>query len=117
MSRRGYAQNLSTIGRRCSDATRIQSFPNDFPALLTNSEEITESHSLLRAEPVTGACDVIVYNPQHDLLMARMSKDQIRAVIAEWRTLYDTRGHQSDIGHVQIFEVRLTPRSMRLMSC
>lgn len=85
-----------------------QTFSNDFPALLPHAEEVPQSHPLLKGEPVTGACDVIVYNPRHDLLMARMSREQIRAVIKEWRLLYDTRGHQQDIHHVQIFEVRIS---------
>lgn len=86
--------------------TTTWTFPNDFPALLPEAEDVPTAHELLKGEPVTGACDVIVYNPQHNLLMARMTREQIRAVITEWRTLYDTRGHQQGIGHVQIFETR-----------
>ncbi|KZV81326.1 putative GAL7-UDP-glucose--hexose-1-phosphate uridylyltransferase [Exidia glandulosa HHB12029] len=81
-------------------------FPNDFPALLPHADDVPQAHPLLKAEAVTGACDVIIYNPRHDLLMARMSREQIRAVIKEWQLLYDTRGHQEGINNVQIFETR-----------
>ncbi|KAH7103936.1 galactose-1-phosphate uridylyltransferase [Auriculariales sp. MPI-PUGE-AT-0066] len=81
-------------------------FPNDFAALLPTTEDVTDAHPLLKSEPVTGECDVIIYNPRHDLLMARMTREEIRAVITEWRALYNTRGHQKGIGHVQLFETR-----------
>lgn len=84
-------------------------FTNDFAALLPENSattDFTADDQLLRAEPETGLCRVICYNPRHDLTMARMDRLQIERVIATWQKEYDSLGSRKDINHVQIFENR-----------
>lgn len=43
---------------------------------------------LLRAEPVTGKCFVICFNPSHNLTLADLSPAQILPIIKTWTQLY-----------------------------
>jgi len=81
-------------------------FENDFPAVLSSESPPAEiqSHPLLRHEAVHGACDVVLYHPRHDITMARMKPQDIEHIIEEWKRLYESRGKQSGIEYVQIFE-------------
>ncbi|KIY50199.1 galactose-1-phosphate uridylyltransferase [Fistulina hepatica ATCC 64428] len=72
-------------------------FENDYAAVLPDP-------ALLKAEPVRGACDVIVFHPRHDLTLARMSTHDIRIVVDEWARVYHKRGTMSGVRYVQIFE-------------
>jgi len=61
-------------------------------------------HPLLRAEPVHGCCDVVVFHPKHDLTLARMSLDNVLAIVEEWKRVYEKRSSKPGISYVQIFE-------------
>ncbi|NLC57442.1 MAG: UDP-glucose--hexose-1-phosphate uridylyltransferase [Armatimonadetes bacterium] len=80
-------------------------FQNDFSALLPGeeSEEVAGS-SLLRARPERGVCRVVVFSPRHDLTLAQMPVEAIRAVVDTWTEEYQALGALPWIQHVQIFE-------------
>ncbi|OEU50040.1 MAG: galactose-1-phosphate uridylyltransferase [Desulfobulbaceae bacterium S5133MH15] len=84
-------------------------FTNDYAALIPENVTAAElgcNDELLRAEPETGICRVICYNPRHDLTMARMEPSSIEQVISTWLEEYNFLGAQEGINHVQIFENR-----------
>ncbi|QDS69237.1 galactose-1-phosphate uridyl transferase [Venturia effusa] len=75
------------------DSTHV--FVNDFSAVKEDQAAFTPpdqdgsiAHRLLRAEPVTGKCFVICFNPSHNLTLADLSPAQILPIIRTWTQLY-----------------------------
>ena len=86
-------------------------FPNDFPSLLTRDEhtpraEVDPASSLLMAAPESGICRVICFSPRHDLTLAQLPREQIRAVVDTWAAQCEELGARDDITYVQLFENR-----------
>jgi len=91
-------------------------FDNDFPALLTQRQEVQATHSeqpsqasashLLRSEQETGVCRVICFSPRHDLTLAQMPAESIRPVVDTWVAQCEELGARDDITYVQLFENR-----------
>src|SRR5262245_61393130 len=67
-------------------------FDNDFPALVSverGAESPAEASAnagpkLLIAEAERGVCRVVCFSPRHDLTLARMDAQAIRAVVDTW---------------------------------
>ena len=95
------------------DYTSTFSFPNDFAALspVPVAPPQQPEHPLLVSKAVSGLCDVVIFHPRHDLTLARLSVEDIVAIIAEWKRLYAKRSMDHEISYVQIFEVR-TPHPL-----
>ncbi|KAG8846321.1 galactose-1-phosphate uridyl transferase, partial [Serendipita sp. 411] len=98
--------NARSGGQVNSNYTHTMSFENDFPALLSSPGPATPpgTHLLLQASPVQGGCDVVIFNPRHDLSLPLLSPQDIQAVIREWVRIYTKRGSEQGIKYVQIFE-------------
>ena len=92
------------------------SFVNDYAAVLPAPGPLAPAapHPLLTTEPVNGACDVIIFHPRHDLTLARLEKEEIERIIAEWIRVYKKRGSQEEIKYVQIFEVGFAHENARI---
>ena len=58
--------------------------------------------SLLRSEPVTGACRVICFSPRHDLTLPEMAPEAIRGVVDVWADQTEELGRE--YSWVQVFE-------------
>ncbi|PPQ63186.1 hypothetical protein CVT24_005731 [Panaeolus cyanescens] len=98
--------NARSGGHQNPSYTSTYVFSNDFAALLPDAPAPppTPLHPLMTVEPVSGACDVIIFHPRHDLTIARMSKEDVKQIINEWVRIYEQRGRQDGIEYVQIFE-------------
>lgn len=59
-------------------------FPNDFPALLTDSPTDEAGSGLLRAKGARGEARVICFSPRHDLTLADMDVPDIKRVVDTW---------------------------------
>ena len=80
-------------------------FTEDVPALLPDTDlQKPPLDTLLQTAPESGLCKIICYHPRHDLTMARMTENQIRAVIDAWIDEFNTLGQKQDISYIQIFE-------------
>lgn len=79
------------------------SFVNDFSALLPNDSEL-EHDDLLEVSVVHGVCKVLIYDPNHSLTLARMSMEQVQAIIALWITEFDDLAKDKKIKYIQIFD-------------
>lgn len=66
--------------------TETYVFPNDFPALLTDTEgqEGGESDPLFRTDGARGECRVVCFSPRHDLTLAQMEVSDIEKVVRVW---------------------------------
>jgi UDPglucose--hexose-1-phosphate uridylyltransferase len=82
-------------------------FDNDYAALQpqTSSGEFCEGE-LLHARSEAGRCRVVCFSPRHDLTLARMEVEEIRAVVDTWCDEFKTLGDDSMVRSVQIFENR-----------
>ena len=87
------------------DSTHV--FGNDFAAVLPapGPQPPVAKHPLLKLDPVSGGCDVVIFHPRHDLTLARLKQEEILNVIEEWVKIYEKRGNEEGIRYVQIFEV------------
>lgn len=82
-------------------------FTNDFSALLPDTPEGEyREDGLLYARSERGICRVVCFSPRHDLTIAEMERDDIRAVVETWTEQYLDLAAQPFINHVQIFENR-----------
>lgn len=86
----------------------VFSFVNDYAALLPDSPPPAQAmdSSLLKAEPARGLCRVLCYHPDHSLTLARMTREEIRAVVDAWTREYEELSALNWIEYVQIFENR-----------
>lgn len=97
--------NRRTSGKTNPMYTQAFVFTDDAPVLLPDT--VMDKFSLdplLKKIPESGLCRVVCYNPRHDLTMARMTEDQIRAVIDVWIDEFNTLRQKENIAYVQIFE-------------
>ncbi len=77
-------------------------FDNDFAAIVPQRGEAGDEGELLHAQSVSGTCRVICFSPRHDLSLAEMAPEGIRAVVNIWARQIEELG--STWRWVQIFE-------------
>lgn len=94
--------NARTGGAHNPNYDATFTFPNDYPALLTDRSDSTFGSGLLNASPVAGECRVICYSPRHDLTLATMSGTEVEAVVDAWCT--QTADLGAHYAWVQIFQ-------------
>lgn len=88
-------------------------FDNSFPALLANTDPVSMNHSgLLIARGERGICRIVCFSPRHDLTLAEMTVDEIRAIVDVWIQEFCKLGSQEVVAYVQIFE-----NKGRMMGC
>ncbi|MGB7844776.1 MAG: UDP-glucose--hexose-1-phosphate uridylyltransferase [Candidatus Acidiferrum sp.] len=82
-------------------------FDNDFAALRPDAPagEFRE-RELLLAQSESGQCRVVCFSPRHDVTLARMKVNEIRAVVDTWCDEFSKLGGQRNVRAVQIFENR-----------
>jgi UDPglucose--hexose-1-phosphate uridylyltransferase len=89
--------------------TGVYAFDNDYPALLPPEPATTpppETNSLLIAEPESGRCRVICFDPNHSLTLSNMPVESIVNVINVWIEETEQLGSDPTINYVTIFENR-----------
>src|SRR6202789_1918373 len=101
--------NMRAGGARTEKYTSTYVFENDYAALKLDSPRFSSDEAgkgPLVAEGESGVCRVICFSPRHDLTLAKMSVEEIRAVVDVWAAQSIELGSRDDIGYVQIFENR-----------
>lgn len=94
--------NLRADGVRNPPFEGTYVFANDFPALLPHTQNDASGEGLLRTEPATGECRVLVYSPNHQLTMAEFDHQQIVDVITMWQEQFEELRSQYE--WIQVFE-------------
>lgn len=79
-------------------------FPNDFPALLQETEAPGASSGFFQSRPVKGECHVICYSPRHDRSLSTMDLTELNAIVECWKSTSHSLGQKYE--YVQIFENR-----------
>jgi UDPglucose--hexose-1-phosphate uridylyltransferase len=101
--------NMRAGGARTDKYTSTYVFENDYAALKLNAPQFStdeDGKGLLVAEGESGVCRVICFSPRHDLTLAKMPVEEIRAVVDVWAEQYRELGSRNDIAYVQVFENR-----------
>ena len=97
--------NTRAGGRRNPNYTGTFVFDNDFAALRPDTPAgAMNERDLLVAEAESGVCRVVCFSPRHDLSLAEMDVDAIRAVVDVWVEQSMELGGRDDIAYVQVFE-------------
>jgi UDPglucose--hexose-1-phosphate uridylyltransferase len=80
-------------------------FENRFPSLRREPEvPAVEGSDITPVRPSAGACEVVVYTPQHDATAADLSETQLERLIAVWARRTLELGAREEIDYVFVFE-------------
>lgn len=87
------------------DSYDVYLYPNDFPAFSPDVDPFDPHHTDLFAETgPRGACDVVLYSPQHTLPPSQLSVENWRKVIDVWTARTAQHASNPDIALVAVFE-------------
>jgi UDPglucose--hexose-1-phosphate uridylyltransferase len=92
---------------RVPEQYQVYLYPNDFPAFELDGEPFEPFQpegSLFQRTGARGACDVVLYHPDHNLLPSQLSVEQWRKVIDLWRRRSSELAARPDIEYVYVFE-------------
>jgi UDPglucose--hexose-1-phosphate uridylyltransferase len=80
-------------------------YPNDFPHLMSEPPAPTVADDeLLRVGRAYGACDVVLYSPDHKGSIARLTPGHLRRLFELWRGHFAAMRAREDVKYVLIFE-------------
>ena len=81
-------------------------YPNDFPAFSPDAEPFDASHSadLFGTTGARGACDVVIYSPDHNKLPSQLTPEHWRKIVDLWTSRSKELFANPDIQLVYIFE-------------
>jgi UDPglucose--hexose-1-phosphate uridylyltransferase len=80
-------------------------FENRFPSLHREAPEPAVPGSVLTpVRPAAGACEVVVYTPQHDASLASASLERIEHLVAVWAHRTLELGARPEVDYVFVFE-------------
>jgi UDPglucose--hexose-1-phosphate uridylyltransferase len=99
--------NVRANGERNPAYTDTYVFDNDYAALradVPSGGTNTDGLFVARSEP--GGCRVVCFSPRHDVDIAQMSVEQVRAVVDVWAQQYTELTADPLISAVTIFENR-----------
>jgi UDPglucose--hexose-1-phosphate uridylyltransferase len=82
----------------------VHLYPNDFPAFRSENPPFSESGELFTATGARGACDVVLYSPDHRKLPSELTVEQWRRVIELWNRRSVELFHQPGVQYVCVFE-------------
>jgi UDPglucose--hexose-1-phosphate uridylyltransferase len=79
-------------------------FDNDHPCVGPAAPEPPDADSPYRVRRADGLARVICYDPRHDLTVAEMPVESIRAIVATWQRETRDLGARPEVNQVLIFE-------------
>jgi len=84
---------------------RVLSLPNRFPSLLPGAPEPEpRSDRLYRVRRAEGACEIIVYTPEHNTSLTELGAEHIEALVELWTERFKALGSREEVDYVLIFE-------------
>jgi UDPglucose--hexose-1-phosphate uridylyltransferase len=79
-------------------------YPNDFPAFDQSGEPFDPEPGLFKTTGARGACDVVIYNPNHTKRPSELTPEQWRKIIDLWTSRAAELSAMPDVRYVMIFE-------------
>jgi len=98
------AGNVRANGVRNPDYQGPYAFDNDFPALLSDGVQASESDPLFQCETVRGSSRVLCFSPDHSRTLATLARPAVEAVVGAWMQESEALGRAWR--WVQVFENR-----------
>jgi len=92
-------------GLEAPEPYRVKAFPNRFPALVPG-EGAQREVGPYGAAPPAGACEVVLYSPDHDARLYQLAQDQVEELVDLWAERTAALGARSEIEYVLVFENR-----------
>jgi len=84
---------------------RVLSIPNKFPSLVSDAPEPeVRGDRLYRTRRAQGACEIVVYTPEHNVSLTELGVDHIEALVELWTERFKALGSREDVSYVLIFE-------------
>jgi len=89
---------------RVPDHYDVYLYPNDFPAFSQDVEPFAPEPGLFAVTGPRGACDVVLYSPEHTLPPSKLSLEHWRKVVDLWTERTRFHGQNPEIATVAVFE-------------
>ncbi len=89
---------------RVPDEYSVHLYPNDFAAFSPDEDEFVDHPGLYAVTGARGACDVVLYSPQHTQTPAQLAVGQWLEVIEMWSRRTDELYARPGIAYVAVFE-------------
>jgi len=90
---------------RVPDNYDVHIFPNDFPSFATPAPEPEiAATGLIPIRPSFGACDVVLYHPDHNTVLRELPLDHLIKLAKLWRNRYLAHFENEHVQYVYIFE-------------
>ncbi len=86
------------------DAYDVYIYPNDFPAFSPAADPFVPTTGLFAKTGSRGACDVVLYSPEHTLPPSQLTVENWRKVIGLWADRTREHAANPDIALVAAFE-------------
>ena len=86
------------------DQYDVHLYPNDFPAFQLDSAPFDPQPGLLKTTGARGACDVVIYHPDHNMPPSQMPVEHWELVIDLWSRRFSELAAIPEIQYVSIFE-------------
>jgi UDPglucose--hexose-1-phosphate uridylyltransferase len=81
-------------------------FENRFPSFRPDAPDVSDDSPLERRTAARGACEVIVYAPEHEATLASLAERQVRHLVDVWADRYAELAARPEVAYVFIFENR-----------
>ena len=82
----------------------VHLYPNDFPAFQLDSAPFDPQPGLFATTGARGACDVVIYHPDHNMPPSQMPVEHWKLVIDLWSRRFSELVAIAEIQYVSIFE-------------
>ncbi len=89
---------------RVPDDYSVHLYPNDFPAFSFENPPFSSEGELSGTTGARGACDVVLYSPDHNLLPSQLTVSQWIKVIELWTERTVELFANADVQYVSVFE-------------
>lgn len=89
---------------RVPDDYGVYIYPNDFPAFSPMSDPFNPEADLFAQTGPRGACDVVLYSPEHSLPPSKLTVEQWRKVVELWSARTRQHAANPDVALIAIFE-------------
>jgi UDPglucose--hexose-1-phosphate uridylyltransferase len=84
----------------------IAVFENRFPSFRPDAPAVLDDGPLARRSPARGACEVVLYSPEHEATLASLGATKVRRLADVWADRYAELGARPGIEYVFVFENR-----------
>lgn len=89
---------------RVPDDYDVYLYPNDFPAFSPEAEPFNPHPGLFGTASPRGACDVVLYSPEHTLPPSKLPVEKWRKVVDLWTSRTGQHAGCAEIALVAVFE-------------